>query len=664
MTDTPALTSATKALRLPPLQLSSVMARALLCCALLLAAALPGSAFAQQQTWKINIKNADIQEFVAQVAEITGKTFIIDPRLKGNVTVMSNTSMDRDAVYALFLSVLRVHNFTATSSGTGEVVRIQQNAMGKQTPGARGDLSEVAPEELVTRVVAAQNVDSAELMKILRPLIPQYGHIAAVAQPNIVIISDHADNIIRLMRIIRQIDVADEDDMIVVPMKEAWVGTVVALLERVAPDQIGRSAKGPQKIQLIANERNNTLIVKGKSRPVAEVLKLIEKLDQPATAAGSTQVLPLNHAQASDVATILNGLTEGNAQEEGAQQTSIQADESLNAIVVKADPGRIAEIRDLVAALDVRRSQVLIEAAIVEVSLTDTSNLGVELAAADGSGSSVPLVSTSLDGTIGTLLGGILPEDGTEINVLDGLAGVAGVGSPTLAAAKIDVDGVSFGAVINALATNTDANLLSTPSILTLDNQEAKIVVANEVPFRTGSFTTQADGANNPFTTIQREDVGLQLTVTPHVHDGEAVRLEVSQEVSNVVDSGITIGSSGFSDVVTSKRTIDTTILADDKQTIVLGGLIQDDISDSVRKVPLLGDIPVLGNLFRSRNQSRTKRNLLVFLRPTVIRNKDDANNVTARKYSDIWEVEIQSRGSSGYENLDAVVEGRRAEPE
>lgn len=615
--------------------------------------AVPASA--GEQTWKINIKNADIHEFVAQVAEITDKTFIIDPRLKGNVTVMSNTSMDREAVYALFLSVLRVHNFTATSSGN--VVRIQQNAMGKQTPGASGDLSSVSPEELVTRVVAAQNVDSAELMKILRPLIPQYGHIAAVAQPNIVIISDHADNILRLMRIIRQIDVADEDQMVVVPMKDAYVGTVVAILEKVAPDQIGRSAKGPQRIQLIGNERNNTLIVKGKSRPVSEVLKLIEKLDQPATAGGSAQVIPLKHAQATAVAEILNGLSDGNT-EEGAQQTNIQADESLNAIVVKADPGRVAEIKDLVASLDVRRSQVLIEAAIVEVSISDVSNIGVELAAADGRGESVPLVSTSLDGVIGSLLGNLIPEDGGSVDVLSGLAGIS---SPTIAAAKIDADGISFGAVVRALATNTDANLLSTPSILTLDNQEAKIVVGNEVPFRTGSFSTTGDGSNNPFTTIQREDVGLQLTVTPHVHDGEAVRLEVAQEVTNVVDSGITIGDSGFSDVVTSKRTIDTVVLADNKQTIVLGGLIQDDISDSTRKVPLLGDIPVLGHLFKSRTKNRTKRNLLVFLRPTVIRNKDDANNATTRKYSDIWEVEIETRGG-GYENLDALIEGKRDE--
>lgn len=621
-----------------------------------LCTALP--AHAGEQTWKINIKNADIHEFVAQVAEITDKTFIIDPRLKGNVTVMSNTSMDREAVYALFLSVLRVHNFTATSSGN--VVRIQQNAMGKQTPGARGDLSSVSPEELVTRVVAAQNVDSAELMKILRPLIPQYGHIAAVAQPNIVIISDHADNILRLMRIIRQIDVADEDQMVVVPMKDAYVGTVVAILEKVAPDQIGRSAKGPQRIQLIGNERNNTLIVKGKSRPVAEVLKLIEKLDQPATAGGSAQVISLKHAQASAVAEILNGLSDGGNAEEGAQQTNIQADESLNAIVVKADPGRVAEIKELVAALDVRRSQVLIEAAIVEVSISDVSNIGVELAASDGRGESVPLVSTSLDGVIGSLLGNLIPEDGGSVDVLSGLAGIS---SPTIAAAKIDADGISFGAVVRALATNTDANLLSTPSILTLDNQEAKIVVGNEVPFRTGSFSTTGDGSNNPFTTIQREDVGLQLTVTPHVHDGEAVRLEVAQEVTNVVDSGITIGDSGFSDVVTSKRTIDTVVLADNKQTIVLGGLIQDDISDSTRKVPLLGDIPVLGHLFKSRTKNRTKRNLLVFLRPTVIRNKDDANGATTRKYSDIWEVEIETRGG-GYESLDALVEGKRAEVE
>ncbi|MEM6709588.1 MAG: type II secretion system secretin GspD [Pseudomonadota bacterium] len=613
-----------------------------------------------EQTWKINIKNGDIQEFVRQVAQITGKTFIIDPRLKGDVTVLSNSSMDANAVYELFLSVLRVHNFTATESG--DVVRIQQNALGKQTPGARGNLSEIAPEELVTRVISAQNVASEELLKILRPLIPQYGHIAAVQEPNIVIISDHADNILRLQRIIRQIDVADEEELVVRPLEHAWVGSVVAILEKVAPDQIGRAAKGPQRVRLIANENNNTLMVKGNARPTAEILKLVDQLDKPTTAKGSTQVFTLNHADAATVADILSGIiTESAAagqQEEGAQPTTIKADESLNAIVVKADPSKFGEIRELIAALDVRRSQVLIEAAIVEVSIEDTQDLGVELAAVDARGETLPLVTTSTNGTIANLIGQLVPDAEGNVDVLTGLGSLT---TPTLAAAKIDADAISFGAVIQAIATNRDANLLSTPSIMTLDNQEAKIVVGNEVPFRTGSFTTNTDGANNPFTTIQREDVGLQLTVTPQVNESSTVRLEVAQEVSNIVP-GTNIGSTGASDIVTSKRSIETVILADDKQTIVLGGLMQDDVTATIRKVPLLGDIPVLGNLFKTRNNTQTKRNLLVFLRPTVIRNLEDADAATQAKYQRIYEVEIQSIGR-GYDSVDDLVEGRRSPP-
>jgi general secretion pathway protein D len=602
-----------------------------------------GDASAQNgpQTWKINIKNADLNEFVVQVAEITGRTFVVDPRIKGNVTVISNTAMDADAVYELFLSVLRVHNWTAVPSGG--VIRIQQTATAKQSPGVSGRLDQIAPEELVTRVIGAQNVDSAELVKILRPLIPQYGHIAAVARPNVVIVSDHADNILRLTQIVQQMDVADEEDVIVVPLKEAWVGNVVAMLEHVAPEQIGRGASGPQRIQIIANERNNTLVLRGKPRPIAEILKLIDKLDQPTTAISGTQVIYLKHADAANVAQLLEGMMASAAigDSEPRATTTIRADESLNAIVVRADPSVMSEITEILEKLDIRRIQVLIEAAIVEVSITDDSRIGVEMAGADESGRTIPLFSTTLDGVISSLLGNLVGEDGS----VDVLSGLASISSPTLAAARIDAGDFSFGAVVRALATNSNANLLSTPSILTLDNQEAKIVVGNEVPFRTGSFTTTGDGSANPFTTIQRQDVGLQLTVTPHVHDGRSVRLQVAQEVTNVVDSPI--GAEGFSDVVTSKRTIETTILADDRQTIVLGGLIQDDLVDSTRKVPLLGDIPALGRLFRSTTKSRTKRNLLVFLRPTIIRSKDEADEVTTRKYGDVWEVEIRSSGAA-----------------
>ncbi len=613
----------------------------------------PGT-WGQEQTWTINIKGADIHEFVAQVAEITGKTFVIDPRLKGQVTVISSERMDSEAVYALFLSVLRVHNFTASPSG--DVIRIQQNATGKQSPGPQGALAGLAAEELITRVIPAQNVDSAELVKILRPLSPQYGAIAAVAEPNVVIISDHADNIRRLMRIIEQIDVSNEDEVVMVPLKEAWVGTIVALLEELAPEQIGRGAVGPQRIQLIANERNNSLVIRGKPRPIAEVLKLIDTLDQPATAMGAVQVIYLQHADATSIAEILNSVVgegSGAAAEGSVKSTTIHADVSLNAIVVRADPGTMNEIFDILEKLDVRRTQVLIEAAIVEVQLTDTRAIGVEFAAADASGSTVPLVSTTLNGVIASLLGDLVGTD-DEIDVLAGLAGIT---NPTVAAAKIDVDGISFGAVITALATNSDANLLSTPSILTLDNEEAKIVVGNEVPFRTGSFTTSGDGSSNPFTTVQREDVGLQLTVTPHVHDGTSVRLEISQEITNVIETPI--GDNAFADVVTSKRTIETTILAEDRQIIVLGGLIQDDVTQSRKKVPFFGSIPGLGFFFRSTSNTRTKTNLLVFLRPTIIRSQDEADDVTERKYRDIWEVEITS---PTFERLDKLFEGVHAE--
>jgi general secretion pathway protein D len=593
------------------------------------------------QTWTINIKNADLNEFIAQVAEITGRTFVVDPRIKGNVTVISNTPMSADAVYELFLSVLRVHNWTAVPSGG--VMRIQQNATAKQSPGVGGALSRIPSEELVTRVVTAQNVQSAELVKILRPLIPQYGHIAAVDNPNVVIISDHADNILRMMQIIEQIDVSDEEELVVVPLKHAYVGSLVEMLERVAPEQIGRGATGPQRVQIIANARNNSMVVRGKPRPISQILRLIDTLDRPATAMSGTQVIYLKFADATKVAELLEGVVRPRGQgsnDEPGRETMIRADQSLNAIVVRGDPGVMSEVQEILDRLDVRRTQVLIEAAIVEVSVSDSKRIGVELAAADQDGNTTPLVSTTLDGVVSSLLGNLIGDDGA----VDVISGLSSLTSPTLAAARIDAGGFSFGAVIRALATNSDANLLSTPSILTLDNQEAKIVVGNEVPFRTGTFTTTGDGTSNPFTTIQRQDVGLQLTVTPQVHDGMAVSLQVTLEITNVVPSPV--GEGAFSDVVTSKRTVQNSILADDRQTIVLGGLIQDDINDTVRKVPLLGDVPVVKHMFRSTSKERTKRNLLVFLRPTIIRDKDEADGVTNRKYDDIWNVEIRSGGA------------------
>ena len=605
----------------------------------------------QEPTWKINTaKNIDIHQFINQISSITGKTFVVDPKLRGQVTVISDAPLDKDGVYELILSVLRLQNYTAVPSGN--LVKIQQSATGKQAPGLSGDLESLAPEGLVTRVIRAQNVEATELVKILRPLIPQYGHIGAVVKSNILIISDHADNVARLKKLVKEIDIADEEEVVMLPLKEAWVGNVVALLEKLAPEQIGKGATGPQKVQIIANERNNSLVMKGNKRPLTEVIRLVEKLDKPATTADSTQVIILKYADATEAANILNALITGRRKTEESEQQSeetiIQADPSLNAVVVRTDPGTMGEILDIVEKLDIRRPQVLIEAAIVEVSIDESKKIGIEMAGADAREGSVPLISTSLEGVIGSLIGGLLPEgESDQVNVLSGLASVS---SPTLAAAKIDRDAISFGAVVSALATNSDANLLSTPSILTLDNQEARILVGREVPFRTGSFTTTGDGTSNPFNTVQREDVGVELTVTPHVHNGSEVRLEVAQQITNVINTPV--GGNAFADVVTSKRTIETTILAEDRQTIVLGGLIQDDINISNNRVPFVGDIPLFGNLFKARGKQQVKTNLLVFLRPTVLRTQDDAEDLSASKYNSIWEVEIESTNHQSFDDL------------
>ncbi|MCH2334169.1 MAG: type II secretion system secretin GspD [Pseudomonadales bacterium] len=615
----------------------------------------------EAQTWKINLKNADIREFITQVSTITGTTFVVDPRVKGNVTVVSDRKLDTEAVYALFLSVLRVHGFGA--SRTGDVVRIVQSATVKQSGAPVNDDGGSLSEQVVTRVISARNVAAADLVKILRPLIPQYGHIAAVPQANVVIISDHADNIGRLLTIIRQVDVADEDEVVVVTLEQAWVGSVVEILEQVAPDQIGKSAAGPQRVLVIGNDRNNTLVLRGKSAAIAEVRSLIEQLDQPATSSGSTRVFQLNHADATRTAEILNGILiepRGRGDNTKSENISIQADISLNAIVVRADPGTMSEIQEILRQLDIRRAQVLIEAAIVEVSVDATRAIGIEAGVADAGGESVPFASTTLNGIISNLLSSI------SATVVDGkidpVQGIASVGSPTLAVARLDPDGVSFGAILNAIAINTSADLLSTPSILTLDNEQASILAGQTVPFRTGSFTSTNNGASNPFTTIQRQDIGIELTVTPHIHDDSSIRLEVSQTVENVINTGLEIGEAGFSDVVTNKRSIETTILADDRQTIVLGGLIQDDVRATRKKVPLLGSIPFLGRLFQNRSTTRTKVHLLVFLRPTIQRTREEVAETTERKYNGIWQVQIESResGSESEPQLEQIYEGRR----
>ena len=610
-------------------------------CLLVALSSLLLSASAAEDTWKINLKNADIREFISQVSTITGRSFIIDPRVKGDVTVVSSTAMDRDGIYELFLSVLQVHGFAAVPSG--DVVRIVQTVLAKQS-GNPNDFEEgLESQELVTRVIPVLNAPSDEMVKVLRPLIPQYGQIAALSQPNVLIISDHASNINRLVEIVNRVDVADSLEVSIIDLKEAWVEDIVALLEQLAPEQIGKSAKGPNRVSIVASERTNSLVIKGERYTVARVKQLVSQLDVPANRSGTIKVVRLAHSDATKMAEILNSLVKERKSGEsaGMVEVSVQADEAINALVIRADPANMIDIMDIIDSLDVRRMQVLIEAAIVEVTADFSRQLGSELALGSASSSTTPLGLTAPSGTLAQILQGLAitgqPSAPTSLG-----------DAPLIAGGRLDATGTSFAFIIKALAANGDVNLLSTPSITTMDNEEAKIVVGQNVPFRTGSTVTGSQGTTNPFTTIQREDVGLTLQVTPHINSDNLVRLLIHQEVSEVDASSLSgIGSQAAADLITNKRTIDTTILVEDNEVIILGGLIRDKETQGESRVPVLGSIPGLGMLFRNRTTSTEKQNLMVFLRPTVLKNQADIAEATERKFNRVFELEIEGEGTA-----------------
>jgi len=623
---------------------------AVLACCLLVPVALPvQEASAQEktteETWKVSLKNADIREFVTQISVITGKSFVVDPRVKGNVTVISSTSMDKDTIYELFLSVLRVHGYAAVP--TGNITKIVQQVLAKQSGNPKDFLRPAQSEELVTAVIPVRNSASENLVKILRPLIPQYGHVAGISSPNVLIISDHAGNIARLTEIVNRIDIADNQTIEIIDLKDAWVEDMVGLLEELAPEQIGKGAEGPNRVTIVASERTNSMVVKGEKISVERVVKLISQLDVPANRSGTTKVIRLAHSDAVEMAEILsNTIVDDEDNKSNKVKISIQPDEALNALVIRAAPSSMLEIMDIIDSLDVRRLQVLIEAAIVEVTADFSRQLGTELFVADFSGGNTPLGLTAPSGTLAQILKNMAPGDsGLPDGIAPPLLNVDPGTSPLLAGGRLNPNGTSFAAIIRALSTNGDVNLLSTPSITTMDNEKAKIVVGQNVPFRTGSTTSGSDGASNPFTTIQREDVGLTLEVTPNIHDGNLVQLKVHQEVSEVDPASLSvIGASGSADLITNIRTIDTTILVDDQEVIIIGGLIRDKETSNDSKVPLLGSIPGIGFLFRSSSTTTQKQNLLVFLRPTVLDSRAAITSATQRKFNSVYEIQIEGR--------------------
>ena len=572
----------------------------------------------QEERWTINLKNADIREFIDQVAEITGETFIVDPRVKGQVSVLSKTPLTLSEVYQLFLSVMSTHGFSVVTQG--DQARVIPNAEAKAEANSGG----AAPGKLETRLIQVQQGSVAELIPLIRPLVPQYGHLAAVTSANALIISDRSANIARIEDLIRQLDQKGSNDYSVVNLQHAWVMDAAELLNNA---MLRGQAKGSSGSQVIADARTNRLIILGPPAARAKLVGMAQLMDTPTTRSANTRVIRLRHNDAKALAETLGQISEGlknpaGGETSGQQQNiMIRADESLNALVLYAEPEVVATLEEIVRQLDVPRAQVLVEAAIVEISGDISEAVGVQWAI-DARGDSGGLGGSNFSNTglsVGTVLSAI-KNNVIPPNLPDGA--IVGIGNS------------DFGVLITALSANSNFNLLSTPSLLTLDNQKAEILVGQNVPFQTGSYTTDAAGANNPFTTVERQDVGVKLKVIPHINDGATLRLEIDQEISSLAPTAT--ATSGATDLITNKRSIKSTVLAEDGQIVVLGGLIQDDVTQSVSKVPLLGDIPWLGALFRSTKDVHTKRNLMVFLRPMIIRDATGLAAISGKKYSDI----------------------------
>ncbi|WP_417513746.1 type II secretion system secretin GspD [Marinobacter sp.] len=622
--------------------------------ALLVLLPLMSMAYGQEETWRLNLKDADIRAFVTQVADITGYSFVVDPRVKGKVTVLSSAPMNKDEIYDLFLAVLNVHGFTAIPGE--EVIKVVQQVDAKQSAEALGRFPSVPSEQLITRVIQIDNANALELVPILRPLVAKYGHLAGVAAANALIISDHSSNIQRIEQIVRELDSPSKYEVEVIKLREAWVGDMVVLLQELAPDELGRAGNdsAARKYSVTADERSNRLILRGDESFRNKMRGLIAQLDQPSASGGATKVIRLRHADAKNLTEILKGVmgelvkesstggATGSATSKPQGSFAVFADEGLNALVVRGEPSLMQEAEEIVAALDVRRAQVLIEAAIVEISDELGQDLGVQLAVGDESGSSTPVMGTNF-GNIGRSLGDVLGAILNETVIPPALGGV------TVGAGQRNENGVSWGVLLQALSTSAAANLLSTPSIITLDNQESEIIVGQNVPFRTGQSTVTGDGTTNPFTTIERRDIGLTLKVTPTISADGLVRLVVEQTTESVADS-----IEDASDIVTNKREIKTTVLADDGETIVLGGLTREDYQVNISKVPLLGDIPYLGRLFSSKSERKIKRNLMVFLRPKIMFGKSEAVAATSEKFNRLWNVNLDMRNKLGLPEIQA----------
>lgn len=589
-----------------------------------------GSARLSADTATLNFKNADISVVIETVANITGKNFVIDPAVKGKITIISSHPMEADEIYEVFLAVLAVHGFAAVPSGN--VIQIVPQANAKQ-----GSIETVtgrrAPSgnEIITRVIQVNNVPAVQLVPILRPLLPQYAHMAAYQPTNTLIIADIASNVARMEKIIRAIDVPSGAEVEIVRLENAGAAEVVRILSAMEKPVPGAATPASSN-NMVADDRTNSILLSGDRPWRIRMRALIAHLDMPVEGeTGNTHVVYLRYSKAKNLAKVLQDIGEAEnkinnksgapaAAGSSASDFAIQADEDTNALVITASPERFRSLLSVIRKLDVPRAQVMVEAIIAEVSSDQTEELGVQWVV-DGTAAGVAGGTNFSVGTgivpLGTSIGAGTPAVGDGLTL--GIGGITGGGN--------DIVGL-----LRALEGNAGVNILSTPSLVTLDNEAAEIIVGENRPFVSGSYTSTGGGSTptNPFQTVERQDVGLSLRVTPQINEGNAIKLEIEQEVSNVI-SGTEGDSYGPS---TTKRSIKTVVMVEDGRMLVLGGLIDDQVQEAEQMVPGLGDIPGLGFLFKYKKTTKVKRNLMIFLRPTIMRDSQSSTIVSSEKYN------------------------------
>jgi len=592
--------------------------------------------------YSLDMRDTDIAEFISTIGKLTGKTIIIDPRVKGKVSITSPKSVTREELYEIFLVQLGVNGFSVVDAGDNLLKVIPQQAAkleGIEVQGGNSARPRTS-EKVVTRVVQVRNVDVTALVPVLRPLVDnQSGLIAPYPASNVLLITDREANVRRLLEIIERMDKAGNDDTEVIWLKNASAEEVSETLTKLISERKSGSDGAHSTPVVTADARTNTLLIRADEASRDYFRQIIGQLDSEVRSGNNTRVFYLKYAKAEDVAELLESIS-GNASGEvkssvesanaGQEGVRIKPHVATNSIVMSGSPPAIRDLAQLIDRLDIRRAQVMVEAIIAEMSESRAKELGVQwLLGGRSDSGEFGLGGTNfnnLGNGLNSLVDGALNGAGLEggDTTLPGL--LSGVEGLTAGVGRFDNSGLNFAVLLKALQDDIESNILSTPSLVTMDNEEAYILVGSEIPVITGQ--TIGDNNTNPFQTIERKDIGVKLRITPQINEGGAVQLQIAQEVSSLTGS-----SSGASDVIFDKREIETAVMVDDGATIVLGGLIDDNTQETNSRVPWLGDLPLVGRLFRSDSTQITRRNLMVFIRPTIIRDRETLTSVSKAKY-------------------------------